>query len=218
MAKVPASSDLLRALDTSLEGMFSKVSPAALQIIVSGYGPSEDHGHSDTARIVRQHGIGTRIIVDPDGYIMTNNALSWKVRNVLGFLPPPAVHSPLALQPIHAGQILEATLVGTHKQSGAESEDPSLGPLYEDSIRDTIKQFEAPGSPVGTDGEQRKYRNFAQWTGMGRRISRSIVESHGGPLWAGDALPCGATFTLPCPQHPRHTNEAFWCFHSIRGR
>jgi 5-methyltetrahydropteroyltriglutamate--homocysteine methyltransferase len=40
--------------------------------------------------------------------------------------------------------------------------DPALEPLYEDAIRDTIQQFEATGSPVITDGEQRKYHNF--WT------------------------------------------------------
>src|ERR1700689_5536365 len=39
---------------------------------------------------------------------------------------------------------------------------PSLDALYEEAIRDTIKQFEATGSPVITDGEQRKYHNF--WT------------------------------------------------------
>jgi 5-methyltetrahydropteroyltriglutamate--homocysteine methyltransferase len=40
--------------------------------------------------------------------------------------------------------------------------DPSLNPLFEEAIRDTIVQFEATGSPVITDGEQRKYHNF--WT------------------------------------------------------
>jgi 5-methyltetrahydropteroyltriglutamate--homocysteine methyltransferase len=40
--------------------------------------------------------------------------------------------------------------------------DPSLNPVYEEAIRDTIEQFEATGSPVITDGEQRKYHNF--WT------------------------------------------------------
>jgi methionine synthase II (cobalamin-independent) len=40
--------------------------------------------------------------------------------------------------------------------------DPSLEPLYEEAIRDTIANFEATGSPVITDGEQRKYHNF--WT------------------------------------------------------
>ncbi len=42
------------------------------------------------------------------------------------------------------------------------SEDPALDPLYDAAIRDTIQRFEATGSPVITDGEQRKYHNF--WT------------------------------------------------------
>jgi 5-methyltetrahydropteroyltriglutamate--homocysteine methyltransferase len=40
--------------------------------------------------------------------------------------------------------------------------DPQLEPLYQEAIRDTIERFEASGSPVITDGEQRKYHNF--WT------------------------------------------------------
>jgi len=40
--------------------------------------------------------------------------------------------------------------------------DPILESLYGEAIRDTIEQFEATGSPVITDGEQRKYHNF--WT------------------------------------------------------
>src|SRR5437867_7517586 len=44
-----------------------------------------------------------------------------------------------------------------------DSEDPNLAPLYEDAIRDTIERFEATGSPVVTDGEQRKYHNFATY-------------------------------------------------------
>lgn len=41
-------------------------------------------------------------------------------------------------------------------------DDPSLEPLYEAAIRDTVQRFEATGSPIVTDGEQRKYHNF--WT------------------------------------------------------
>jgi 5-methyltetrahydropteroyltriglutamate--homocysteine methyltransferase len=44
-----------------------------------------------------------------------------------------------------------------------DSEDPNLAPLYEDAVRDTIERFEATGSPVVTDGEQRKYHNFATY-------------------------------------------------------
>jgi 5-methyltetrahydropteroyltriglutamate--homocysteine methyltransferase len=52
------------------------------------------------------------------------------------------------------------SLIGAVASRGGK--DPSLEPLYEEAIRDTIVHFEATGSPVITDGEQRKYHNF--WT------------------------------------------------------
>jgi 5-methyltetrahydropteroyltriglutamate--homocysteine methyltransferase len=39
---------------------------------------------------------------------------------------------------------------------------PALDAGYDDAVRDTIARFEETGSPVVTDGEQRKYHNF--WT------------------------------------------------------
>src|SRR3989454_5538568 len=42
-------------------------------------------------------------------------------------------------------------------------EDPSLAPFYDEAVRDTIRRFEATGSPIVTDGEQRKYHNFATY-------------------------------------------------------
>jgi 5-methyltetrahydropteroyltriglutamate--homocysteine methyltransferase len=47
--------------------------------------------------------------------------------------------------------------------SRGDSEDPNLAPLYEDAVRVTIERFEATGSPVVTDGEQRKYHNFCTY-------------------------------------------------------
>ena len=46
--------------------------------------------------------------------------------------------------------------------AAGDAEDPSLAPLYEEAVRNTIECFEETGSPVITDGEQRKYQNF--WT------------------------------------------------------
>ena len=45
----------------------------------------------------------------------------------------------------------------------SDGQDPALATLYEDAIRDTIERFEAIGSPVVTDGEQKKYHNFATY-------------------------------------------------------
>jgi 5-methyltetrahydropteroyltriglutamate--homocysteine methyltransferase len=49
----------------------------------------------------------------------------------------------------------------------SNSEDPDLVPFYEDAVRETIARFEATGSPVITDGEQRKYHNFATYSVYG---------------------------------------------------
>jgi methionine synthase II (cobalamin-independent) len=46
--------------------------------------------------------------------------------------------------------------------AAGDGDDPRLDPLYDEAIRDTIERFEATGSPVISDGEQRKYHNF--WT------------------------------------------------------
>ena len=43
-----------------------------------------------------------------------------------------------------------------------DADDPRLDAQYDAAIKDTIARFEATGSPIVTDGEQRKYHNF--WT------------------------------------------------------
>jgi 5-methyltetrahydropteroyltriglutamate--homocysteine methyltransferase len=48
-------------------------------------------------------------------------------------------------------------------RNAGRSDDPALQPLFEEAIRDTIERFEATGSPVITDGEQRKYHNFGTY-------------------------------------------------------
>ena len=49
-----------------------QVSPAVVQVLVTGYGAVEQHGHTDTALIGRQRSLGSGVIVDPEGYIITN--------------------------------------------------------------------------------------------------------------------------------------------------
>jgi 5-methyltetrahydropteroyltriglutamate--homocysteine methyltransferase len=63
------------------------------------------------------------------------------------------------------------------------ADDPSLEPLYAQAIRNTIEQFEATGSPVVTDGEQRKYHNF--WTYSVQGLSNTAPDGFQIPFAAG---------------------------------
>src|SRR6185369_14913406 len=60
---------------------------------------------------------------------------------------------------------------------------PALDPLYEEAIRDTIERFEATGSPVITDGEQRKYQNF--WTYSVEGLPNTAPDGFAIPFAAG---------------------------------
>ena len=66
-----------------------------------------------------------------------------------------------------------AALIAAIAELGAD--DPRVEPLYEDAIRDTVARFEATGSPVISDGEQRKYHNFWTYCVHGLQIGRAHV-------------------------------------------
>jgi 5-methyltetrahydropteroyltriglutamate--homocysteine methyltransferase len=64
-----------------------------------------------------------------------------------------------------------------------DSQDPKLNPLYDDAIRDTVERFRATGSPVITDGEQRKYHNF--WTYSVHGLANTAPDGFRIPFTAG---------------------------------
>jgi serine protease Do len=69
----PASGkDFLHQLDSSVESLVQQVSPAVVQILVTGYATVQQHGQTDAALIGRQQTLGSGVIVDPEGYIITN--------------------------------------------------------------------------------------------------------------------------------------------------
>ena len=67
--------------------------------------------------------------------------------------------------------------------AATDGSDPALDPLYEHAIRDTIEQFEATGSPVISDGEQRKYHNF--WTYCVQGLPNTAPDGFKIPFAAG---------------------------------
>jgi serine protease Do len=147
-----ASSETLAQFNDALEALAAKVSPAVVQILVTGYGPGHEENRTQTALIVRQHAVGSGVIVDPNGYIVTNAHVVENAQRIRVALPLPG-DSGRAV-PIGKRHILEARLIGTHKETDLallkidESDLPTLPLLSQQRPRVGQLVF-AIGSPEG---------------------------------------------------------------------
>ncbi len=70
--KAAAGSPILHELDTAISRLVGRVSPAVVQIRVTGYGPAGDSGGGEGPLVSRQRTIGSGVIVDPSGFVITN--------------------------------------------------------------------------------------------------------------------------------------------------
>ena len=115
-AKSSEPADVLVQLNGALESLAARVAPAVVQILVTGYGPLKEEDRSQTAFIVRQHAVGSGVIVDSNGYIMTNAHVVEGAQRIRVALPLP-MGDAAGQVPIGKRRILEAKLVGQHKDT-----------------------------------------------------------------------------------------------------
>ena len=67
-----AQASALRQLDAELREITAKVAPAVVQVLVAGYGAVDAGSPGQAAVFSRQQRLGSGVILDPSGYIMTN--------------------------------------------------------------------------------------------------------------------------------------------------
>lgn len=119
---IPVSSaqqvvDSLRQMSSSFESLVARVSPAVVEIFVSGYGAAEADENNPSAPISRQSSLGSGVIVDPDGYIVTNYHVIKGAQRVSVLITPPSHGSQVtaALRP--EPQSLPARILGFNKSA-----------------------------------------------------------------------------------------------------
>jgi serine protease Do len=112
----PAGTQVLQQLNLALQDLVARVSPAVVQIQVAGYGALEETNPSEAAVIARQNAIGSGVIVDSNGYIMTNAHVvrgAQRIRVVLS----QASTDDSGLQQVARQRLVTAKLVGVHEES-----------------------------------------------------------------------------------------------------
>jgi serine protease Do len=108
----PTRPSLLRQLNASMETMAAKTSPAVVQIVVTGYGPVQHQGEEDVTVLAPEKALGSGVIVDPDGYIVTNAHVVRGAQRIRVILPQHPSASTFQLRDASTGKVFDAKVVG----------------------------------------------------------------------------------------------------------
>jgi len=117
MGTRPAEQPVLQQLNSAIEQLTARISPAVVQIMVTGYGATGESSRGQTAVITQEHVIGSGVIVDPEGYIMTNAHVVEGAQRIHVALPMRSVDFPDQIAPAGKQRVIEARLIGIHKET-----------------------------------------------------------------------------------------------------
>jgi serine protease Do len=141
----------LRTFSQSLQRLVEQVSPAVVQISAQGLGRPEE---SVSARVKTQRGTGSGVVLDADGYIVTNAHVVGSSMRIQVSLPEKNTDKRYASILKPAGKLVPAQLVGMDKETDIAVLKVEATGLTALKLGDSasLKQGElvlAAGSPFG---------------------------------------------------------------------
>jgi serine protease Do len=115
-ASADSKQDVMHQMSSSFEALAKRVSPAVVEVIVTGFGSPEDEDEHASRSVERERSLGSGVIVDPNGYIITNYHVVKGADRVRVALTPVATSEsqPARLLKSH-GRSLPAKIVGFSK-------------------------------------------------------------------------------------------------------
>jgi serine protease Do len=148
--------ETLRQLDQAMDEVAERALPAVVQISVSGFGQSHQQ-HSGESVIARQRGIGSGVIVDPNGYIITNAHVvsgAQRIQVIMRSVTTELV--PFKTSLLHQQRTFEAKLIGIHQFTDlallkVEAQSLPFIPLKEEYKARLGQTVLAIGTPEGLD-------------------------------------------------------------------
>lgn len=108
------ASDALNQFDKSIQTLVTRVRPSVVQVMVTGYGPIENSRNNTSLVVGKQQSIGSGVIIDPNGWIVTNAHVVSGSQRVRVIIPAANTNgSPESSMASARGLTKEARVVGS---------------------------------------------------------------------------------------------------------
>ncbi len=159
--------DALHQFSSAVEELTRRVSPSVVQVQVTAYAPFTDASGSESGVVLgRQRSIGSGVIVDPDGYIVTNAHVVKDAQRIQVVIQAHASDTTPIRSLINRGRMLDARVIGL-------AEEIDLAVLH-------VEAHQLPALPMGNYERVRQGETvfaFGNPEGLQNSVTMGLVSS-----------------------------------------
>jgi len=158
--------DPLHQFNSAVRKLVSQVTPSVVQVLATGYGPVDSSSGNSSALVGMQQKIGSGVIIDPDGYIVTNAHVVGGAQHVRVSVPIVLKNDSTDEPIVSRSRVVDARVVGA-----------------DDDIDLAVLKIEATGLPALRLGDYNKLRQgdfvlaFGSPEGLQDSVTMGVVST-----------------------------------------